>query len=108
MSLTGSGGEACDEAWVCPVNLCFPLLESLETVKGHSPAMQPPGLWLSAQLVSGAQTKPHQRAGPPLQPPSCLLQRRKQAHGGAATSTDSRSCWGPPVAAWWLRIYLPM
>ena len=78
MSLTDSGGEACDENWVHPVKLCFPLLESLETVKGHSPAMQPPGLWLSAQLVSSAQTEPHQHAGPPLQSPSCLLQRRKQ------------------------------
>ena len=56
MSLTDSGGEACDEAWVCPGNLCFLLLESLETVKGHSPAMQTPGLWLSAQLKSSAQT----------------------------------------------------
>ena len=69
MSLTDSGGEACDEAWVCPGNLCFLLLESLETVKGHSPAMQTPGLWLSDQLVSSAQTEPHpqedHRSSPP-------------------------------------------
>ena len=45
---------------------CFLLLESLETVKGHSPAMQTPGLWLSAQLVSSAQTEPHPHGGPPL------------------------------------------
>ena len=40
-----------------PVDFCFLLLE---TVKGQSPAMQTPGLWFSAQLVSSAGAQPCQ------------------------------------------------